>query len=261
MKEPTVAELFIKSGLNLNNADAFGNTPLCAAILGGHESTGTLLIHGGANVDTTDAQGYTPLYLALRSGNTSIANLVIDRGIDLDTPLYVALKSGYTSIANLLIERGADIHTSDSLGRTPLCFASQNGLQYIVTLLIEKRAIVDDLNDSAGEAVSRASSSGHLDLARILIENGAPVESSLLPDLLFRAIRQGSQTLVETLCRRRANVNAKNEKDRTPLHEATIRNRLEMVKILLDHRADVEAGGYRMAARHFTSQQHTAPRT
>jgi ankyrin repeat protein len=89
--------------------NALRNTPLHAAVAGGHRDTALLLIERGAAVNTADAGGHTPLH--------------------------IAAEAGYVPVVQALLARGADPHAVDGEDQTPLSRAAARGHTQIVDLI------------------------------------------------------------------------------------------------------------------------------
>eukprot|EP01100_Stratorugosa_tubuloviscum_P010958 TRINITY_DN47_c0_g3_i1.p1 TRINITY_DN47_c0_g3~~TRINITY_DN47_c0_g3_i1.p1 ORF type:complete len:124 (-),score=32.75 TRINITY_DN47_c0_g3_i1:133-504(-) len=62
--QSAVIEYLISRGANVNCTDAFGNTPLLAAVFEGHEQAVASLVSKGASVNTASPDGTTPLQAA-----------------------------------------------------------------------------------------------------------------------------------------------------------------------------------------------------
>ncbi len=62
---PRAVEAFATAGVDLNQPDPDGFTPVIFAILNGHYDLAALLVNKGAGVDVTDKSGRTPLYTAV----------------------------------------------------------------------------------------------------------------------------------------------------------------------------------------------------
>ena len=105
------AERLLAAGADLStiSRNALCNTPLHAAVAGGHVDVSLLLIEAGADVNVADAGGHTPLH--------------------------IAAEGGYVPVAKALIERGADAHVVDLEDRTPLARAVTRGHAEIVDLI------------------------------------------------------------------------------------------------------------------------------
>lgn len=87
-------ELYIKSGINVNEKDKNHDTVLMLAAVNGHTEISQVLIKSGADVNAISTDGNTAL-------------------------LYASIK-GYVKTVNALIKNGADIHHPNNLGITPL---------------------------------------------------------------------------------------------------------------------------------------------
>jgi ankyrin repeat protein len=105
------AERLLASGADLNatSRNALHNTPLHAAVAGGHVDVSMLLIEAGAGVNVSDAGGHTPFH--------------------------IAAEGGYVPVVKALLARGADAHAVDSEDRTPLSRAAARGHTEIVDLI------------------------------------------------------------------------------------------------------------------------------
>jgi uncharacterized protein len=108
---PLAVERLKTAGADLNavSRNALRNTPLHAAVAGGHVEVSLLLIDSGADVNAVDAGGHTPLHLAA--------------------------EAGYVPVAQALLARGAGAHVVDAEDRTPLSRAAVKGHTEIVDLI------------------------------------------------------------------------------------------------------------------------------
>jgi ankyrin repeat protein len=105
------AEWLVRAGADLNavSRNALRNTPLHAAVAGGHVAVSLMLIEASADVNVRDAGGHTPFH--------------------------IAAEAGYVPVAKALLARGADAHVVDSEDRTPLSRAVAKGHTEIVDLI------------------------------------------------------------------------------------------------------------------------------
>jgi len=112
---------FLAAGVNVNEKDEYGNTPLHRAAYYGHKEIVELLIAKGADVNAKTKGGRTPLREAAAYGHKEIAELLIANGADVnakdvggETPLDAAsglfagqqIHHGHTEIADLLRKHG-----------------------------------------------------------------------------------------------------------------------------------------------------------
>ncbi len=135
--------------------------------------------------------------------------ILLDHGATLNTrasetgftPLHLAAAAGDAAVIKMLLAKGADRTTRDVFGATPLEHAVH-------------------LNQTAS-------------VEALLPPGGA----SQLADLLSEAVVKGNAGMVSVLLDRGADVNARNKSASTPLHDAALKNRVEVAKVLLQHGA------------------------
>ena len=95
-----IAEMLIKSGVDVNKGDSDGITPLILAAVGGHEKLTRMLLDHGAKANGGD-----------RRRNTAL--------------MWVAGNGHSPDVVRLLIERGADVHHRNEDGETALKLARE----------------------------------------------------------------------------------------------------------------------------------------
>ncbi|MBI3970800.1 MAG: sigma-70 family RNA polymerase sigma factor [Chloroflexi bacterium] len=123
------------------------------------------------------------------------------------TALHHAAERGATSVARLLIEVGADVDARDGRGEAPIDHASHSGPW------------------KPGPAKQ---------IIRLLLDHGATVD-------VFQAAAMGDVARLRGLLDEDPQrVNARDEKNRTPLYEASHNLHFEAVELLLERGADVE---------------------
>lgn len=78
------AERLIGAGAPLDavSSNSMRNTPLHAAVAGGHSDVALLLISRGAGVTARDAGGHTPLHIAAENGLLDVVKALLARGAD-----------------------------------------------------------------------------------------------------------------------------------------------------------------------------------
>ncbi|KAK4234437.1 ankyrin repeat-containing domain protein [Achaetomium macrosporum] len=119
-------------GLDINEPDTDGLTPLHHAVGLGEESVWTL-VRAGADPTSITVPGLSPLHVAARSGKANVVGMLLEiyreRGIlqkqvnrlgDGGTPLHYACRSGVPEAVWTLLYNGAGARVTDEKGLTPL---------------------------------------------------------------------------------------------------------------------------------------------
>jgi ankyrin repeat protein len=134
-----------EKGIDINQADTNGYTPLYWAAENSHTKAVQLLLELGADINQADNNGYTPLLLAARNDPADVVQLLIDLGADINTasqygytPLHEAAMYNHTEVVQLLLEHGADINKANKWDETPLTVATPEA-QKIINDFIQKQ--------------------------------------------------------------------------------------------------------------------------
>ena len=118
-----VAEELIRSGIDVNAKDNFGNTPLARALYDWHFGLARLLIEFGANVNSVNDNGISLLNEAVIDNNVHGVDFLIQHGAHLNLksnnilPLDHALIRNHTNIVQTLIDNGGSSDTTRLSGR------------------------------------------------------------------------------------------------------------------------------------------------
>ena len=172
--------LLLASGMDINEKDEDGCTPLMHAFVWKDITLPKVLIDLGADINTKDVNRVTPLMYALKYGNAECAKRLVDMGADLFTgddilcftPLHYAAFSDNVEIAKTIIERG-NIDVSSRYYETvnPLHVAAEYGSQKMINLFLELGADVTERSEISGlEPCLVAAKNGHEKLARQLYD-------------------------------------------------------------------------------------------
>ncbi|MCK4761604.1 MAG: ankyrin repeat domain-containing protein [Candidatus Aminicenantes bacterium] len=133
------------------------------------------------------------------------------------TPLHWAVDKGHRRVAEILIANGADVNAKDSNGETPLRYAIINEHSSVATMLILKGAEV----------------SGSEEQVKDMLKSIAP---------LHRVARDGDAEKLKSLIKKYPDqVNGRDEIGRTPLYWAARAEHIEVCKVLLANKADINA--------------------
>ncbi len=126
-----------------------GWTALHLAAFFGHLDATARLLESGASLAAVSRNplANTPLHAAVAGGHVEVSLFLIARGADVDatdsgrhTPLHIAAEAGYLPVVEALLARGADPHAVDLEDKTPLSRAAARN----------HTAVVDAINLNEG---------------------------------------------------------------------------------------------------------------
>jgi ankyrin repeat protein len=162
-------KLLLEQGLDVNDANVAGRTPLIEAVSWGRAEVAALLISKGAKVNAKDDVGQTALMKAVHGnmdGALKTVETLLASGADVNaktaddlSALASAAYDGKTQIVALLLAKGANVNIKDGLGRTPLMLAiaakmpgTKTITPALIQLLIDNKADLKAKNND-GETV------------------------------------------------------------------------------------------------------------
>lgn len=233
------AEILLKSGANVNEVTNYGWTALLTATQNRHYKLAAYLLDHGANPNIPNKGGWTPLYLATDNRNIESGDYPVRRP-DMDHLDYI----------RLLIDKGANVNaricgvestakdckgdTTETRtnftmqwlyedGATPFLRAAQSGDVILMKLLLDHGAdpkIMTAHNDSA---LAVASGIGWVE--------GITYEWS--PEQSVEAVKMCLDLGIDP--------NIADDQGRTALHGAAHKGRTEVIQLLVDHGANLEA--------------------
>ncbi|CZR63528.1 uncharacterized protein PAC_13425 [Phialocephala subalpina] len=243
-----VSQLLAAPGIEVNEADKNGWTPLYRAASEGHAAiVSQLLAAPGIEVNAADKDGWTPLYSVALEGHTAIVSqLLTAPGIEVNaatkygwTPLYNAASRGHTAIVGqLLAAPGIEVNAADKDGWTPLYRAASRGHTAIVGQLLAAPGIEVNAADKDGwTPLYNAASRGHTAIVGQLlaapgIEVNLASKNSWTP--LHNAASGGHTAIVgQLLAAPGIEVNVINSQGETPLRIAQQSDFKDIIKLLL----------------------------
>ncbi len=206
--DTTKVKNLLKKGVNINERDRFGRTPLIYAALNGHEHIINMLLESHADIHAKDHFDQTALIAAVNKGHVNSAKILLKNGANPsapnsedELPVFIAFEREDFEMVDLLLKYGIKINTIDKKGRT------------VLQKIIE---------------------SNDVELVRTVLRRG--VDERYIVHL---AASVGDTTLLKTFLKNKININQKDPLGRTPLLFALLYDRTQCAEMLLDHGADL----------------------
>ena len=286
-------ELVLNEGVDINIPGKSNRTPLlwaCSSASGEFIKT---LIDLGADVNAQRAdEEVVPLYLAVYFNNYMAVDILLKHGADVghlniskNLQLHECVVKGQFSVLRLLIDSGCDINVRNNKGQTPLYLAVKNKHKHIVKYLLENKADVHmKYKENASERMYtvcgkdrgepawhyvlvekglvplflRHTKGGNLAVAdfglvltsgwgkdppeavrKNINEMGDTFPDTQSPTVLHVASKSASLEIVDLLVKHKADINASDADGFTPLHLAAMYGNIQVVKKLVETNADV----------------------
>jgi ankyrin repeat protein len=199
-----------------------------AAASGGSSECVSVLLDRGANGDATDASGRTPLRIAVQGGHDEAGLAVLAAGVKAEYADFVlALTCGCPRVVGKILQSSAGSEFLDGES-SPLEFAADAAM---AKLLVE--AGVRPTSGALTAAIAR----GAVEVAEVLISAGVDG----LEDALVKAAGAGVTELISVLLEVGTQPSALGTSGTTPVHAASKREHAEIVALLLEAGADVNA--------------------
>lgn len=253
--------MLLKAGADAAARHPDGATPLMAASRTGHVDAVRLLLAAGSNANSTDTyQEQTALMWAAAEGHADVVTLLLASGADPDrrarlttiderkhgdhptggfTALMFAARNGHEAAATALIRGGADPKPTNGDGLTATMIAIANDWFDLAGMLIDLGADPNDgslyfavdmhdattdmrAHDGSRLRVDHPNTLTALDLIKLLLNRGADSNKPFT-----------GQVHSTTLC-------CAPEVNSSPFYRAAIASDVEVLKLMLAHRARVE---------------------
>lgn len=221
-----IAKYLIDKGADVNVKDDKFATPILFAAARGNTNTQfyDLLIENGANIKETNGQGANALLLSLPHFN-------------------------HLAQADYFIKKGLSLKSVDKNGNNAIFYASYNGNKDIVNQLIRKKINVKALNKKAENVMFAAAEGARnkqnnvdffIFLEKLGINPNQKNTHGLTP-LFVVSAKNKDANVISYFIKKGNEVNQTNQKGNTPLINASLKNTLEVITLLVNANADVNA--------------------
>ena len=239
------AKTMVEAGADVNQRTFYGWTPLLVATQNRHYKLAAYLLEHGANPNLANKGGWTPLYLATDNRNIEGGDYPV-RAPDMD----------HLDFIKLLIAKGADVNAricgAESTPEECMGDSTETRTNFTMQWLFEDGAT----------PFLRAAQSGDVELMKLLLAHGANPKIFTAHDVTPLAVAAGigwvegvtfewspeeTTEAVKMCLDLGLDPNVADDEGRTALHGAAHKGRVEVIQLLVDHGADLNAhdGGSR----------------
>eukprot|EP00013_Stygamoeba_regulata_P007642 CAMPEP_0177642866 /NCGR_PEP_ID=MMETSP0447-20121125/7847_1 /TAXON_ID=0 /ORGANISM="Stygamoeba regulata, Strain BSH-02190019" /LENGTH=1254 /DNA_ID=CAMNT_0019145117 /DNA_START=57 /DNA_END=3822 /DNA_ORIENTATION=+ len=214
-------ELLLRHKPDLEAVDATGRTAFVIAMLQASVDVGSRLVKAGCDKELVDPSGKSLLFHAVEQKDLDRVTYLCRFKVNLDciehkykrSPLHVAMKASEVGIVRALLRHSPNVYARDGRGRTPIWEAASGGSHECLVLLKE---VYRDLNietpDSSGDTP------------------------------LHVAVKHNHERVVALLLQFGANVMARDQQHRTPLHLCALYcYKVSIARLLLKAKAVIDA--------------------
>jgi len=245
----------LAAGANPGTPNRYGVTPLAQASTNGNAHIVEALLKAGADANTFQAEGQTALMSAARSGSAEAVKILLDHGAEVNareswrgqTALMWAVAENHPAVVQVLVDHAADVNLVSSVfdfsgmkvkpgdvpmhfprgGFSALLFAARGGFTECAKILLDHGADIKAADPDGTSALLLAIINGHYDTAAFLLDRKADPNA---PDNMGRAALFAAIDMRDLYGSNRPAPKDSNKIDP-----------MDLIKMLLDHGADVNA--------------------
>jgi cytohesin len=208
------------------------------------------------DINRKEIESKYPLHLAAACGQYAITWLLIHKGFNVNqkgrrypfetlegewTPLHSASNQGHEAIVSLLLKAGADPNATTEDRNTPLNLAAEGGHLLIVKELLQAGADPNATTEDRNTPLNLAAEGGHLLIVKELLQAGSEFKGSDYYNPFVGAVDKGHVEVVghflealQISSTPSTSAVCKNTIRRS-VNMAVIRNRHEILKLILEH--------------------------
>lgn len=157
--------------------------------------------------------------------------------------LHAAVRAGDLKRLQRLLASGIDANARDALGNPALFDAAWIGNTEVLGVLLDHGADVNARNeDTAGTSLWYAVHADHANAVNLLVARGARLDLRYASGqtILHLACARGDPQIVKLLLAAHADLAATDQTSNTPLDEAVLNDRLDVLRLLLSGGADAK---------------------
>ncbi|KAF4081571.1 hypothetical protein AMELA_G00162660 [Ameiurus melas] len=201
------------------------------------------LLRQGADINHANVDGLTALHQACIDENAEMVQFLVESGSDVNrgdnegwTPLHAAASCGFIQITKYLIEHGAQVGAVNSEGELPLDVATEEAMERLLKAEIKKQGVDVEHARREEERVMMQ------DAMNVLAGSGSLVpHPNTKATPLHVAAAKGYIEVLKVLLKCKLDVDSRDCDGWTALHAAAHWGQEEACGLLVDHMCDMNA--------------------
>ena len=228
---------------------------LIQAVLNGQVQAALNALEAGANPHQLPASGAKDqrslMMIASTLSDLRLLRALISKGVDVNAfyaglnPLLTATRDswhGRSEAVTMLLTNGANTQVADAEGNTPLHHAMRSTDAAVAALLLDAGADKEAVNKESYTPLALACQAANWRVARYMLERKAKVEPELAEPVLIAASgAEDDEIGVRLLHKHKAKIDVRGRKQRTALMVAAQAGLMEVVSVLLELGAQINA--------------------
>ncbi|XP_045462269.1 protein phosphatase 1 regulatory subunit 12B isoform X7 [Harmonia axyridis] len=219
-----------------------------AACAAGDKDEVLKLLEKGADINTANVDGLTALHQACIDDNLDMVEFLVDHGADVNrgdnegwTPLHATSSCGFLYIAKYLIEKGANVAAVNNDGELAIDIAESQKMEDFLKEEISRRGIDCEQARSEEERIMLEDAKEWLATKSSLVNQSHPKDGATP---LHVACAKGYTDVLKVLLQCGADLDAQDVDGWTPLHAAAHWGQKEVCQLLAENLADMDTKNY-----------------
>ncbi|XP_065160341.1 protein phosphatase 1 regulatory subunit 12A isoform X2 [Atheta coriaria] len=219
-----------------------------AACAAGEKEEVLLLLEKGADIDTANVDGLTALHQACIDDNLDMVEFLVEHGSDVNrgdnegwTPLHATVSCGFVSIAKYLLEHGANVAAVNCDGELALDIAENEEMEDLIQQEIEERGVDCEEARNEEKRLMLRDAKEWLATGNKCVDIESP-KTGATP--LHVASAKGYLDVMKILLQIGADVDKQDVDGWTPLHAAAHWGQKEAAQVLVENFSDMDAKNF-----------------